>query len=345
MVFQQNKSLLPYNTFGIEAKAALFAEYSSEEALVEILDEYHRSYSHLPLLHIGGGSNLLFLSDFPGLVLHSRILGIQLLQPVDSSQLLIRVGAGVVWDDLVSACVSRGWYGFENLSFIPGEVGASAVQNIGAYGVEVKDFIQSVECMSLSTGEKRIFPVEECQYAYRNSVFKHELKGQYAITHVTYRLSQHFMPCLDYGGLRAAFESQGISETELTAQLLRETIIGIRKSKLPDPQVLGNAGSFFVNPIVSTEQFQRVNSQYPTLPFYPVDESHVKVPAAWLIEQAGWKGRSLGPAAVHDRQALVLVNLGGAKGKDILRLCEAIRHSVIQKFGIDLHPEVNFIEK
>ena len=345
MVFQQNKSLLPFNTFGIEAKAALFAEYSSEEALVEILDEYHRSYSHLPLLHIGGGSNLLFLSDFPGLVLHSRILGIQLLQPVDSSQLLIRVGAGVVWDDLVSACVSRGWYGFENLSFIPGEVGASAVQNIGAYGVEVKDFIQSVECMSLSTGEKRIFPVEECQYAYRNSVFKHELKGQYAITHVTYRLSQHFMPCLDYGGLRAAFESQGISETELTAQLLRETIIGIRKSKLPDPQVLGNAGSFFVNPIVSTEQFQRVNSQYPTLPFYPVDESHVKVPAAWLIEQAGWKGRSLGPAAVHDRQALVLVNLGGAKGKDILRLCEAIRHSVIQKFGIDLHPEVNFIEK
>ena len=345
MVFQQNMSLLPFNTFGIEAKAALFAEYSSEEALVEILDEYHRSYSHLPLLHIGGGSNLLFLSDFPGLVLHSRILGIQLLQSVDSSQLLIRVGAGVVWDDLVSACVSRGWYGFENLSFIPGEVGASAVQNIGAYGVEVKDFIQSVECMSLSTGEKRIFPVEECQYAYRNSVFKHELKGQYAITHVTYRLSQHFMPCLDYGGLRAAFESQGISETELTAQLLRETIIGIRKSKLPDPQVLGNAGSFFVNPIVSTEQFQRVNSQYPTLPFYPVDESHVKVPAAWLIEQAGWKGRSLGPAAVHDRQALVLVNLGGAKGKDILRLCEAIRHSVIQKFGIDLHPEVNFIEK
>ena len=345
MVFQQNKSLLPYNTFGIEAKAALFAEYSSEEVLVEILDEYHRSYSHLPLLHIGGGSNLLFLSDFPGLVLHSRILGIQLLQSVDSSQLLIRVGAGVVWDDLVSACVSRGWYGFENLSFIPGEVGASAVQNIGAYGVEVKDFIQSVECMSLSTGEKRIFPVEECQYAYRNSVFKHELKGQYAVTHVTYRLCQHFTPCLDYGGLRVAFESQGISETELTAQLLRETIIGIRKSKLPDPQVLGNAGSFFVNPIVSTEQFQRVNFQYPTLPFYPVDESHVKVPAAWLIEQAGWKGRSLGPAAVHDRQALVLVNLGGAKGKDILRLCEAVRHSVIQKFGIDLHPEVNFIGK
>ena len=343
MILQQNKSLLSYNTFGIEAKSALFAEYSNEEALVEILDEYHRTYSHLPLLHIGRGSNLLFLSDFPGLVLHSRILGIQPLQPVDSSQFLVRVGAGVVWDDFVSSCVSRGWYGLENLSFIPGEVGASAVQNIGAYGAEVKDFIHSVECLSLSTGEKRVFPVEECLYAYRNSVFKHELKGQYAVTHVTFRLSQHFMPHLDYGGLRAVFESQGISGEELTPQLLRETVIGIRKSKLPDPHILGNAGSFFVNPIVSTEQFQRVNSQYPTLPSYPVDESHVKVPAAWLIEQAGWKGRSLGPAAVHHRQALVLVNLGGATGQDILRLCEAVRHSVLQKFGIDLHPEVNFI--
>ena len=343
MVFQQNKSLRHYNTFGIEAKAALFAEYSSEEALMEILDEYHRYYSHLPLLHIGGGSNLLFLSDFPGLVIHSRILGIQPSQPVDSSQLLVRVGAGVVWDDLVSACVSRGWNGLENLSFIPGEVGASAVQNIGAYGAEVKDFIYSVECVSLSTGEKRVFQAEECQYAYRSSIFKHELKGQYAVTHVTYRLNQHFTPYLDYGGLRAAIESQGILERELTPQLLRETVIGIRKSKLPDPHVLGNAGSFFVNPIVSTEQFQRVNSQYPTLPSYPVNESHVKVSAGWLIEQAGWKGRSLGPAAVHDRQALVLVNLGGATGQDILRLCEAVRHSVLQKFGIELHPEVNFI--
>lgn len=343
MEFEQNKSLLPYNTFGIDAKAAYFAEYSSEEELAEILDEYHRTYAHLPLLHIGGGSNLLFLSDFSGLVLHSRILGIHRMEPVDSSEILVRVGAGVVWDDLVSTCISHGWYGLENLSLIPGEVGASAVQNIGAYGSEVKDFIQFVECLSLSTGEKRVFQADECSYAYRNSIFKHDLKGQFAVTHVTYRLSSHFVPCLDYGGLRAALESQGISEDVLTAQQLREAIIGIRKAKLPDPKVLGNAGSFFMNPIVSKEEFQRVKSQYSTLPSYPFNESHVKVPAAWLIEQTGWKGRSLGPAAVHDRQALVLVNLGGATGQDILRLCDEVRSSVFNKFGINLCPEVNFI--
>ncbi len=343
MVFEHDKSLLPYNTFHIPARAAYFAEYDSVASLQAILQEYRERLSHLPLLHIGGGSNLLFLADFPGLVLHSRILGIQPSETAESGEILLRVGAGVVWDDLVACCVSRGWYGLENLSLIPGEVGASAVQNIGAYGAEAKDFIHSVECVSLSLGQTRVFGAEECQYGYRSSIFKHELRGQYAVTHVTYRLHLRFAPRLDYGGLLAALQSRGISSDTLTPQLLRDVIIAVRQSKLPDPHQLGNAGSFFMNPVVPIEQYERIRAQYPSVPSYPIDETHVKVPAGWLIEQSGWKGRSLGPAAVHDRQALVLVNLGGASGQDILRLCEAVRSSVSQLFGIDLHPEVNFI--
>jgi len=343
MEFEHDKSLLPYNTFGIAARAAYFAEYDNVEALQEILDAYQGRLSHLPLLHIGGGSNLLFLTDFPGLVLHSRILGIQPIETADSQHVLLRVGAGVVWDDLVACCVAHGWYGLENLSLIPGEVGASAVQNIGAYGAEAKDFIQSVECVSLSSGQTRVFLAEECQYGYRSSIFKHELRGQYAVTHVTYRLERHFVPRLGYGGLLAALQSRGISADTLTPQQLRDTIIAVRQSKLPDPREKGNAGSFFMNPVVPIEQYEQIRAQYPSVPSYPIDASHVKVPAGWLIEQSGWKGRSLGPAAVHDRQALVLVNLGGATGQDILHLCNAVRSSVSQQFGIDLHPEVNFI--
>lgn len=345
MIFEQNKSLLPYNTFGLDVRASYFAEYTSEDALLEILDEYKRSYAHLPLLHVGRGSNLLFLKDFSGLVLHSRILGIDELESDDPSEVLLRVGAGVVWDDLVSTCISHSWYGLENLSFVPGEVGASAVQNIGAYGSEVKDFIQSVECVSLLTGEKRVFQVEECQYAYRSSIFKHELQGQFAVTHVTYRLSHRFTPNLEYEALRTTLDSQGISVDTLTAQQLREVVIGIRLSKLPDPRVLGNAGSFFMNPIISKEQFEQIREKYPTIPSYPINDTCVKVPAGWLIEQVGWKGRSLGPAAVYDRQALVLVNLGGATGADILSLYNSIQSAVRMEFGIELQSEVNFIQK
>lgn len=338
-----NISLLPHNTFGIEARAAYFCEY---ESLVQLTDAIHHIHSHLhnhDILHIGGGSNLLLLGDFPGVVLHSRIVDIEEIPSGADGEVMLRVGAGMVWDDLVAHCVSQGWYGLENLSLIPGEVGASAVQNIGAYGAEAKDFIHEVECVSLLTGEMRIFTWQDCCYGYRQSIFKNQLKGQYAVTHVTFQLSRNFRPNLEYGGIRQALQKRGISESNLTAQQLRETIISIRQEKLPDPKIQGNAGSFFMNPIIGRDQYQQLLKRYPAMPHYEVDEHHVKVPAGWLIEQAGWKGRSLGPAAVHDRQALVLVNLGGAKGQDIVRLCQSVQADVQSQFGVQLHPEVNFI--
>ncbi len=319
------------NTFAVSAKAAQYIEYDSVKDLQQLVPalQGHR------VLHIGGGSNLLFKNVFDGIVLHSLIQGIELLEESLDS-VLIRVGGGVVWDDFVAESLRRGWYGAENLSLIPGEVGASAVQNIGAYGVEVKDLIEKVECMDLQTGEQRTFENTKCCYAYRSSIFKHELCGRYAVTHVVYRLSRTFHPHLDYGNLRAHLEG------EITADDVRNVIIKIRREKLPDPAVMGNAGSFFVNPVVPQEQFDALKKQYPAMPFYEV-ENGVKIPAGWLIEQCGWKGRQLGYAAVHDRQALVLVNLGGATGEDILRLSDAVCQDVQEKFGISIYPEVNVI--
>jgi UDP-N-acetylmuramate dehydrogenase len=224
---------------------------------------------------------------------------------------------------------------------IPGEVGASAVQNIGAYGVEAKDVIALVEAIDLSNGQKRVFGTEECNYAYRQSIFKNALKGKYAITYVTYRLSKTFLPRLDYGNIRVELSQRGIDEP--TALQLRQVIIDIRRQKSPDPAVEGNAGSFFMNPVVSRSQYEQLLAQYPDMPHYPVDAAHEKIPAGWLIDKCGWKGRSLGPAGVHSRQALVLVNRGGATGSDIVRLCEAVRSDVKTRFQIDIYPEVNII--
>ncbi len=336
-------SLLSHNTFGIDARTSYFAEYETEEQLRELIRWYHSQHDSLPLLHIGRGSNLLFLGDFQGLVLHSRIFGWEVLSSSNPDEVLLRVGAGMVWDEWVENCVFHGWYGLENLSLIPGEVGASAVQNIGAYGVEVGEFIHSVEAISLNDGSKHVFSCDECNYSYRQSVFKGELRGQYAITYVTYRLSLNFTPNLSYRGIQSYIESQGQSMTMLTADQLRDAIIAIRRQKLPDPALLANAGSFFINPVVDTTLFLQIQSKYPEIPHYHVDEMHEKIPAGWLIEQAGWKGRSLGPAAVHQHQALVLVNQGHATGKDILNLCQAVCDDVRKKFGITLHPEVNFI--
>ena len=336
MNLRNNISLLPYNTFGIDAKCRSFAEYESPEELREILKEWHRKGK---MLHIGGGSNLLFLGDYDGLILHSNIKGIK---TTDNG--LLRVGAAIVWDDFVAYTLKNGWYGLENLSLIPGEVGASAVQNIGAYGAEAANFIECVECMNLVTGEQRTFTNAECRYGYRQSIFKTpEEKGKWAVLYVTYRLSRTFVPHLDYGGIRAQLERKGIDLSTLTAEQLRQTIIELRQSKLPDPKVQGNAGSFFVNPVVSRQKYEALVKEYPTMPHYEVSAEEVKIPAGWMIEQCGWKGRSLGNAAVHDKQALVLVNKGGATGQDIVRLCETIQESVHAKFGIQIHPEVNFI--
>lgn len=341
-------SLLEHNTFGIAAKAEWYAEYDSVEMLRRELDAYYAVTGQQPggpdqprILHIGCGSNLLFLGDYDGLVLHSAIHGIEVVEDTDEG-VLIRVGAGMVWDELVEETIRRGWYGLENLSLIPGEVGAAAVQNIGAYGAEVKDFIQRVWLLDLHTREVSSRKVGEMDYAYRYSALKgDELRGRFAVTHVELRLSHTFTPHIEYGGLRAALDRAGIATPD--AMQLRQVIIGMRQGKLPDPKVLGNAGSFFMNPIVDREVYLRLANLYPDMPHYEVDASHVKIPAGWLIEKSGWKGRSLGRAGVYERQALVLVNLGGAVGEDIVRLCDTVRADVKAQFGIDIHPEVNFI--
>lgn len=329
-------SLLPHNTFRMDVKAARFMEYSSEEELTAFLASGGLTS---PYLHIGGGSNLLFLSDYPGLVLHSSVKGVETVAETDE-RVELRVGSGVVWDDFVAYTVEKGFYGAENLSLIPGEVGASAVQNIGAYGVEAKDLVVSVDAVEAATGKKRRFTREECRYAYRDSIFKKELKGRYFVTYVTYRLSKLPVFHLDYGNVRAELEKDGM---EPTLANVRRVIAAIRSNKLPDPKVTGNAGSFFMNPVVSQEQFDRLQAEYSEMPSYRLDGNRVKIPAGWLIERCGWKGKALGPAAVHDRQALVLVNRGGATGRDVLRLADEVARSVKERFGIEISPEVNLI--
>lgn len=335
-------SLLPYNTFGIDARAHCLIEYDSVDELREVLAHVRQQYAGRPLLHIGGGSNLLFLNDFEGVVLHSCIGGV-VLRAREDDVVWLRVGAGVVWDELVDYCVVHHYCGLENLSLIPGEVGAAAVQNIGAYGAEAKDSIVEVECVELATGQTRVFSKTECRYAYRQSAFKQELRGRYAVTHVLFRLSTTFRPNLDYGGVRREVEARGLATETLTPADVRRVVSDIRRSKLPEPAVLGNAGSFFMNPVVERGVYETLTARYPDLPHYEVDAAHVKLPAGWLIERCGWKGRSLGPAAVHDKQALVLVNRGGATGADVKALSDAVRRSVSDTFGIDIRPEVNFI--
>lgn len=335
MIDLHDYSLLKHNTFGIDACCGRFLEYASvEEArqVAALLDE--------PLLIIGAGSNLLLTGDFRGTVVHSALKGREVVSYV-GDEVLLRVGSGETWDDVVAFCVSQGWYGAENLSLIPGEVGASAVQNIGAYGVEACHIIYKVEAIGIADGLLHTFMADECGYGYRQSRFKHEWKNKYLITHVTYKLSKVFKPHLDYGNIRTELEKRGMVEP--TPQQLRQVIIDIRREKLPDPQVEGNAGSFFMNPVIPRSQFDALLAAYPQMPHYYVDEDHEKIPAGWLIDQCGWKGRSVGAAGVHSRQALVLVNRGGATGADIVGLCNQIRGDVLAKFDIEIHPEVNIV--
>ena len=250
-------------------------------------------------------------------------------------------GSGEVWDDMVATSLKAGYYGMENLSLIPGDVGASAVQNIGAYGMEAKDLILCVWMIEIPTGKPWMIGNEECEYGYRQSRFKQDWKNRFLITRVTYGLARTFQPRLDYGNIRQELERRGI--TEPTAQQLRDVIIDIRNAKLPDPKVEGNAGSFFMNPIVTRQKYEKLAALYPDMPHYKVDSRHEKIPAGWMIEQCGWKGKSLGRAGVHDKQALVLVNRGGATGAEIVALCNAIRKDVKTKFDIDIHPEVNIV--
>lgn len=332
MIDQENYSLLRHNTFGIDAKCKRFIEYSSVEEAQQVARTI--TDADLPLLILGGGSNLLLTGDYNGTVLHS---GIRFLEQTDECH--VRCGSGFIWDDVVDYCVANNLYGAENLSIIPGEVGASAVQNIGAYGAEAKDLIECVEAVEIETGQICRFTNTECAYSYRQSKFKHAWKNRFLITAVTYKLSKTYNPKLDYGNIRVALAAKGIDNP--TAMQLRETIIDIRNAKLPDPKVLGNAGSFFMNPVVSTHKYNQLAQQYVGMPHYTIDSEYEKIPAGWLIEQCGWKGKALGKAAVHNKQALVLVNCGGATGSEVVQLYKTIQHDVKQKFDIEIKPEVN----
>ena len=342
MQIEHNISLLPHNTFSMDVMADTIISYDNAEELSELVRNGRRELP-MPLLHIGEGSNLLFMDDFPGTVLLSRIKEISVIEQGEE-YVIVRVGAGWNMDKFIAYSLVHGWYGIENLSKIPGQVGASAVQNIGAYGVEAGDRIFSVNCVSLEDGAARRFSHDECNFAYRHSIFKEEgYRGKYAVCSVEYKLDLAFEAQLNYGGIRQKLVSAGKNLDNLTALELREIIISIREEKLPDPQVTGNAGSFFMNPVVERTVSERLLQQYPDMPSYEVDCNHVKIPAAWLIEQSGWKGKSLGRAGVHVNQPLVLVNLGGATGTEIKLLSDQIINDVFEKFAIRISPEVNFI--
>jgi len=329
----QNYSLLQHNTFGMDVSCRRFLEYENVEEAQQVAAILRDS--HQPFLIIGSGSNLLLTGDYDGIVVHSAIRGIE------EHDAMVTAGSGETFDQLISWCIAHGLYGLINLSLIPGDVGASAVQNIGAYGVEVAQYINKVEAVEIATGKVVTILAAECGYAYRQSLFKTEWKNRYLITRVTYQLSTVFEPHIDYGNIRAELERQGIASP--SPEQLRQVIIDIRRSKLPDPDVEGNAGSFFVNPIVQRSLFEELLTHYPDMPHYPVDDEHVKIPAGWMIERCGWKGKSLGRAGVHSKQALVLVNRGGATGNDVVTLCRQIQHDVKAMFGVEINPEVNIV--
>jgi UDP-N-acetylmuramate dehydrogenase len=338
----QDISLLQYNTFGIDVRSRSLICYESEDELIDLIRNSKEELQQ-PILNMGAGSNLLFLKDFRGTILKSMIEDVSVLEE-DECKVRVRVGSGWIMDEFIVYSLQQGWYGLENLSDIPGLVGASAVQNIGAYGVEIGERIEAVNCISLEDGTKRTFCQEECCYSYRHSIFKTpEYRGRYAVTSVDYCLDKIFTPNIEYAGIRQGLSSDGLDITGLSAMQLRNTIINIRKNKLPDPKVQGNAGSFFMNPIVDSATFGHLKSMYADMPGYVVDDTHMKIPAAWLIEQCGWKGAALGRAGVHLRQPLVLVNLGGATGNDIKLLSDRIQQDVLGKFGVKITPEVNFI--
>ncbi len=332
----ENYTLMSHNTFGIDARCRKFVEYESDAEACEVARRLRP-----PFLIIGGGSNLLLTCDYVGTVVRSGIRGLSVVSEQEDT-ITVRVGSGETWDDMVAQFIENGWYGAENLSFIPGDVGASAVQNIGAYGAEVCNLIQTVEAVRIGNGESVTIPAKDCDYGYRHSRFKQAWKNKFLITHVVYRLSKKFSPRLDYGNVMSVLSQRNIVTP--SASELRQVIIAIRKEKLPDPAEQGNAGSFFMNPIVEKTKFQELLRQYPTMPHYLVDQTREKIPAGWLIDQCGWKGKTLGRAGVHDKQALVLVNRGGATGEEIVTLCEAIRKDVKEKFGIEIQPEVNIVQ-
>lgn len=328
-----NFSLKQYNTFGIEAKARYFFQFEEITQLQSFITD--NSLSDTLFLILGGGSNILFTDDFQGIVIHPNIKGIEMVRQTEDHA-YIKAGANEVWDDLVAWCVDRQLQGIENLSLIPGVVGATPVQNIGAYGVEAQEVIETVEAINIESGQLVTFKNEQCEFGYRNSIFKNTFKDQFVITHVTYRLNKNFNLKTHYGSLSEKLKQY----QNIDLQTIRKVVIEIRNSKLPDPAIMGNAGSFFKNPILETSHAQKLKQQYPKIPLYSIDDNHTKVAAGWLIEQCGWKGKRMGNAAVHNQQALVLVNHGQAKGLEVITLANAIRKAVLMTFNIYLDMEV-----
>jgi len=341
MQVQQSTSLLPYNTFGIDAKAQFFASFSNIEELKTLLD-YRKQQSSpnktLPLMVLGGGSNILLTKDVEGLVLKNELKGIELVKE-DADYYYVKAAAGEIWHNLVEYCIANNYAGLENLSLIPGNVGASPMQNIGAYGAEIKDVFYELEAYNINEGKIDKFSNSDCKFGYRESVFKNELKGKYIILNVTYKLKKHPVFNTSYGAINTELERMGTKE--VTIKNISQAVINIRTSKLPNPKEIGNAGSFFKNPQVSKEAWQAILENHPNVAAYKVDELHYKLAAGWLIEQCGWKGFRKGDAGCHAKQALVLVNYGNAKGKEILDLSTEIIHSVKEKFGVELEREVN----
>lgn len=335
-MLQKNVNLKPFNTFGLSVRTKYYAPFTSVKDLKSLLSEVKNE----KLLILGGGSNVLFQNNFHGVTLRNEIKGIELIEENDRN-IVLKVGAGEVWHELVLHTIKKGWGGLENLSLIPGSVGASPMQNIGAYGVEIKDVFESLEALEIKTGKLHTFFHKDCQFGYRESVFKKDLKNQFVITSVTYKLSKKPQLNTSYGAIEEELKSRNI--TQPTIKDVSDAVIAIRQSKLPDPKEIGNAGSFFKNPVISLIQYQELQKKHENIPSYPVDKLHVKVPAGWLIDQSGWKGKTFGNFGVHKKQALVLVNYDDAKGKDIVQLSEQIIEDIKKRYGITLEREVNII--
>lgn len=336
MKVEQNFSLKKHNTFNLSVKTNWFMEYENEEELLKILrDEY---FQESLSLHIGSGSNLLFVGDYSGIILHSAIRGIT-VEKETNEYVYLRIGAAELWDDVVAYAVEHRLGGIENLSLIPGETGAAAVQNIGAYGVELKDVIETVEAYNQLDITKRIFSKEDCAYGYRTSYFKNEQTDPHIITYINIRLSKQPSFSLEYGNLKEQLKAYA----EINLSAIREAVIAVRRSKLPDTDELGNAGSFFMNPVISLNHFNDLKDKYGEIPHYIVSDTEIKIPAGWLIEQCGFKGKSHGAVGVYEKQALIIVNLGGATGDEIALVAESIREAVRQEYGVELIPEVKYV--
>lgn len=337
MHIQQNISLKPFNTFGIDANASHFVEVSTMEALKQVLAL--KMYPNKLIL--GGGSNMLLTQDFNGLVIHINLKGIELISE-DADFVYVKANAGEVWHDFVMYCINNDFGGVENLSLIPGNVGTAPIQNIGAYGVELKDVFYACEAISIENQTMETFGKMDCHFDYRNSVFKQEAKGKYIITNVTFKLTKrNHQLHINYGTIASQLALMNIENP--TIQDISKAVIAIRESKLPNPKVIGNSGSFFKNPVVKKTHYEKLLQNFTDMPSYPVSDENVKIPAGWLIEKAGFKGKRFGDYGVHKNQALVLVNYGNAKGSDILKLSELIQKTIHRLFGISIEAEVNIL--